>query len=111
MTETPAPEPEAPDDPNAPEQPPEAPEPDEVPGEVPGPAEPLEPKPGEVIEPPEALVDADAVARYLGTSTDWVRDRVRAGELPAVRVGPRLLRFRMAEVVAWADSRRVAAAS
>jgi len=51
----------------------------------------------------EPLVDAQYVARLLDVSQDWVWKAVRAGTLPAYRFGPRKLRFRESEILAWIE--------
>jgi excisionase family DNA binding protein len=47
----------------------------------------------------ETLVDAAVVARALDISVEMVRRLVRRGQLPAVAVGSRLMRFDMAAVL------------
>jgi len=53
----------------------------------------------------DELLDIAQVAAYLGVSERTVYDRVRAGTLPATRVG-RLWRVRAADLEAWLDSNR-----
>jgi excisionase family DNA binding protein len=53
----------------------------------------------------DELLDIAQVATYLGVSERTVYDRVRAGTLPAIRVG-RLWRVRVADLEAWLDSNR-----
>ncbi|MGB4441736.1 MAG: helix-turn-helix domain-containing protein [Coriobacteriia bacterium] len=48
----------------------------------------------------DELLTIEAVARYLGVSTRTVYNHVRAGDLPAVKVG-RLWRVRAADLEAW----------
>ncbi|MRS11725.1 MAG: helix-turn-helix domain-containing protein [Actinobacteria bacterium] len=48
----------------------------------------------------EELLSIETVARYLGVSERTVYNRVRAGDLPALKVG-RLWRVRAADVEAW----------
>jgi len=48
----------------------------------------------------DELLDITAVARYLGVSERTVYNRVRSGDLPAVKVG-RLWRVRKADLEAW----------
>lgn len=48
----------------------------------------------------EELLDIAAVADYLGVSERTVYNRVRSGELPALKVG-RLWRVRVADLEAW----------
>lgn len=52
----------------------------------------------------DELLDIAAVAAYLGVSERTVYDRVRAGDLPAVKIG-RLWRVRAADLEAWLGSR------
>jgi excisionase family DNA binding protein len=58
----------------------------------------------ETMDAPDALdigrlVDAGVVARALGVAEATVRSMARRGELPAVAVGPRLMRFDLAAVL------------
>jgi excisionase family DNA binding protein len=48
----------------------------------------------------EELLDIAAVAQYLGVSERTVYNKVRSGDLPAVKVG-RLWRVRAADLEAW----------
>ena len=43
---------------------------------------------------PEPLVTPDELAEYLKVSVDTIHRAIRSGDLPAIRVGPRLLRIR-----------------
>lgn len=52
----------------------------------------------------DELLDIASVARYLGVSERTVYNRVRAGELPALKVG-RLWRVRASELQAWLATR------
>jgi excisionase family DNA binding protein len=45
-------------------------------------------------EHPEPLVTPDELAVYLKVSVDTIQRAIRSGALPAVRIGPRLLRIR-----------------
>jgi excisionase family DNA binding protein len=62
--------------------------------------------------PPEAWVDYEEVARFLGVSAKSVYRLVRRKNdpLPAVRVGGQI-RFRYSEVVPWAERQRPKVAS
>lgn len=51
--------------------------------------------------PPSRLLDADALAERWGVSTKTIYALVRDGRLPAVRVGPRRVRFRLDHIEAW----------
>ncbi len=53
----------------------------------------------------EDLLDIAAVARYLGVSERTVYNRVRAGALPAIRLG-RLWRVRASDLERWLESGR-----
>lgn len=48
----------------------------------------------------DELLSIEAVARYLGVSERTVYNRVRSGDLPALKVG-RLWRVRAADLEAW----------
>ena len=52
----------------------------------------------------EDLWDIARVAEYLGVSERTVYNRVRAGELPAIKIG-RLWRVRPSELNAWLSAR------
>jgi excisionase family DNA binding protein len=54
---------------------------------------------------PERLLTADEVAAILGVPRTLVYSLVRSGEMPAVRVGERYVRFRSAALVRWIESR------
>ena len=43
----------------------------------------------------EPLVTPDELAEYLKVSVDTIHRAIRAGDLPAMRIGPRLLRIRI----------------
>jgi len=43
---------------------------------------------------PEPLVTPDELAEYLKVSVDTIHRAIRTGELPALRIGARLLRIR-----------------
>jgi hypothetical protein len=55
----------------------------------------------------EELLDIESVARYLGISTRTAYERVRRGELPALKVG-RLWRVRASDLQAWLERARAA---
>jgi excisionase family DNA binding protein len=50
----------------------------------------------------ERLVDAAAVAERLGVPTSWVREQVRAGAIPHLRLG-RYVRFDLDDVDRWLE--------
>jgi excisionase family DNA binding protein len=54
----------------------------------------------------ERLLDARQVARRLAVSDRTVRNFARSGELPAVKIGPKLWRFREGDVAEYVNSRR-----
>jgi len=58
-------------------------------------------QPAQTIDAPTVvkLVDAEVVAEALGINVVLVRRMARRGELPAVAVGPRLMRFDLATVL------------
>jgi excisionase family DNA binding protein len=43
---------------------------------------------------PEPVVTPDEFAAYLKVSVDTIHRAIRSGALPAIRIGPRLLRIR-----------------
>ncbi len=53
----------------------------------------------------DEMLDIATVARYLGVSERTVYDRVRSGEIPAVKVG-RLWRVRRTDLEGWLDRQR-----
>jgi predicted DNA-binding transcriptional regulator AlpA len=66
----------------------------------------------------ESLLTARQIAGLLGLSTDTVLDRFEAGDLPGFRLfavtdylGRQKgdVRFRLAEITAWIDGKRIAA--
>jgi excisionase family DNA binding protein len=50
----------------------------------------------------ERLVDAQAVADRLGVPVSWVREQVRSGAIPHVRLG-RYVRFDLGDVDGWLE--------
>lgn len=50
------------------------------------------------------LWDASDVARYLNVSLSWVRQRVSANQIPFVRVGGWMVRFRPDDIRAFSES-------
>jgi len=52
------------------------------------------------------LLTAEEVGEQLRVSTDWLYERVRASDFPAVRCG-RLVRFSQEDVDAWVKGQRV----
>jgi excisionase family DNA binding protein len=63
----------------------------------------------EPINEPWRLLTVDDVATRLGRSTRWVRERVKQGELPFVRLDAGALAFELEDVQAFARSRRISA--
>lgn len=60
-------------------------------------------------EEPWRLLDVEQAAARFGRSTRWVRNRVKAGELPSVRLDGGALAFELADdLQAFARARRVA---
>lgn len=57
------------------------------------------------------LMTATAVAELLAVPVGTVRSWTSRGELPVFRLGPRITRYSRAEVLAWLEARRVAAAA
>lgn len=56
------------------------------------------PKPQRAL--PDPLLSINETADYWGTSTDTVEQKIKTGELPAVRLGPRLVRIRLRDAEA-----------
>lgn len=54
----------------------------------------------------ERLLNARELAELLGFSAATIVDWAEAGKLPAFKIGGRL-RFRLSEVEAWVESRRL----
>jgi excisionase family DNA binding protein len=57
----------------------------------------------------EPLLNAEQAAALLNVRPSWVRDAVRAGRLPCIRVG-RHLRFTRPMLEQWAATHRVESA-
>jgi predicted DNA-binding transcriptional regulator AlpA len=58
---------------------------------------------------PDDLIDTRALADWLGVSTQWAEiARHRGVGPPFVRVTPRRIRYRRADVLAWLRERTVA---
>ena len=53
----------------------------------------------------DRLLTTREVAAFLGLSSETVLRRYRAGELPGIRLGSNVLRFRESELEAWLESR------
>jgi excisionase family DNA binding protein len=53
------------------------------------------------------LLTADEAAEFLGIAEPTVRDMTYRHELPYVRVGKRGVRYRVIDLIGWADSRSV----
>jgi excisionase family DNA binding protein len=50
----------------------------------------------------DRLLTADEIAGRLGVPTSWVRESVRSGAIPHVRLG-RYVRFDMGDVEVWLE--------
>jgi predicted DNA-binding transcriptional regulator AlpA len=57
---------------------------------------------------PWRLLTLEEVAARLGRSTRWVRERVKRGDLPRVRLDEGAFAFELADVQAFARERRIA---
>ena len=57
---------------------------------------------------PWHLLDVEETAARFGRSTRWVRDRLKAGELPYVRLDGGAFAFELDDLRAFARARRVA---
>ena len=55
------------------------------------------------------LMSAEEAAHFLGLAEPTVRDMTYRHELPHVKVGARGVRYRLLDLIAWQDSRSVAA--
>jgi excisionase family DNA binding protein len=55
----------------------------------------------------ERLLTTQAVADWLGLSSDAVLRLWRAGDLPGFRLSTRVLRFRESELMEWLEERRL----
>jgi len=55
------------------------------------------------------LIDIGGLSKLLSMSPSTVRRHVAQGELPqpALRLGPRLIRWRLRDIQAWMDGRAV----
>lgn len=51
--------------------------------------------------PPSRLLDADDLAERWGVAPKTIYALVRGGRLPAIRVGPRRVRFRLDQIERW----------
>lgn len=54
-----------------------------------------------------ALLDTNQVAERLQLSKRVVYELVQDGNLPCIRVGKRVLRYREADIDQWLDERRI----
>lgn len=61
------------------------------------------------VEEPWRLLTLEEAASRLGRSTRWVRDRVKRGELPHVKLDRGAFAFELADLQAFAEERRVSA--
>lgn len=52
----------------------------------------------EVLSPPVPWIPQAEAAEYLGVTDRTLRRYVASGDLPAYRLGPRLLRFRQSDL-------------
>jgi hypothetical protein len=66
------------------------------------------PASGEVSEP-WRLYDLEEAAGMFGRSTRWVRERVKRGDLPFVKLDGGALAFELEDLQAFARARRIAA--
>jgi excisionase family DNA binding protein len=58
------------------------------------------------VERLERLLNRQELARLLGVSVSWVRDRTNEGVIPHLRLSERVVRYRASEVRRWMDERR-----
>ena len=52
-----------------------------------------------------ALITVSELANYLNVKPESVRRLARKGEIPSIRVGRHLIRFRKSEIDAWLEIR------
>lgn len=50
-----------------------------------------------------ALMTVSELADYLNVKPEAIRNLARRGEIPSVKVGRRLIRFRKSEIDAWLE--------
>ena len=50
-----------------------------------------------------ALMTVSDLAVYLNLKPETIRNLTRKGEIPSVRVGKRLIRFKRSEIEAWLE--------
>jgi predicted DNA-binding transcriptional regulator AlpA len=61
---------------------------------------------------PDAQLKPEDAARFLGVSTRWLAEqRYKKTGPPFIRLGWRTVRYRLADLVAWAGRRRKGAAT
>lgn len=65
--------------------------------------------PAAAVEEAWRLLTLEEAAARLGRSTRWTRERVKRGDLPFVKLDGGSLRFEIADLQAFAQSRRVSA--
>jgi len=63
------------------------------------------------VDEPWRLLNLEDAAARIGRSTRWIRERVKAGELPHVRLDGGALAFEVFDLQAFAADRRIDAAS
>ena len=56
----------------------------------------------------DTLFTVKSLARYLGTSTKWVYERVQLNEIPHIKMGKHV-RFKKSEIDRWLDNLKVSA--
>lgn len=65
--------------------------------------------PAAELAEPWRLYDLEEAAGMFGRSTRWVRERVKRGELPFVKLDGGALAFELDDLQAFAEARRVSA--
>ena len=57
--------------------------------------------------PPDQLIDTKELASWLGVSRQWVEISRHRGWGPRfIRLGPRRIRYRRLDILAWLETRR-----
>ena len=56
------------------------------------------------VKPEPAMVTVNDAATMIGFSRRWLQMRIQSGEAPVIRIGPRTLRFRRADVEVFSRS-------
>ena len=55
----------------------------------------------------ERLLTVQELCDFLKVDKDWVYSRTRKNNIPYVRVGPRLVRFKLSEISKWLETQKI----